>query len=591
MESVKVPNGEAKGECLNARAQGFWQPNIDNVTGGLADLWEEDAAGLEERVEVYMQGLIEVTKNTLDAKGVTSMGRVPLYMLATGGMRQFKERNLQGYLHLRRAVTNFLNKSGFLEPTYDTISGEAEGIFAWVDSNFTAKKFAPNSGHPRGIVEMGGQTVQLAFARPNVLADWGDYQGPLTKVDLGPQQVYHVFTRSWGALGAQAMWTQHARRMVKPPFKDPSVSSGAKYKVRDRTITGTGSNIFDSVLEAFESLACRDTACAAGDLCAWRLGRGCLLNEVDGLKFDRSHEQHFIGISSVWHALNYLGVQDNENVETIFKKAKTRYAKTFNDLRNDVRTRFKAKKPGADDNEVEDTMEQGRDFLLKEMFTASLVLTIVSLGFGLPVSKYEEGCIKLALIWVRVEAQCLAAGVCPTNALYDRLGECMQEYFCDLFPGTTQFPWLGTISKAIFENYFNGAGGRDAGNSAINDILVPLTMSLAAGNNPYSYMTNAQARQLRDSLRWLVGPHGSGRLDAPYYQDTNEPTVNPVFREMCFELWASYLSLGGVHVEQHTGVSLSKSEDGKESWTRGKMLLHSVQTEAKMLTRNGWSQP
>jgi len=558
-------------------------------------LWEEDAAGLEERVQVYMQSLIEVTKRTLAVKRVKSMRRVPIYMLATGGMRQFKERNLQGYLYLRRTVTNFLNKSGFLEPTYDTISGEAEGVFAWVDANFAVKKFAPDSGQPWGIVEMGGQTMQLAFSRPNVLGDWGDYQGPLTKVDLGPEQVYHVFTRSWGALGAQAMWAQHARRMVKPPFEDPSVSSGAKYKVRDRTITGTGDNIFDSMLEVFGSLACRDTACAAGDLCMGRLGRGCLLNEVDGLKFGHgSHEQHFIGISSMRWALKYLSVDTDANVATIFTKAKTRYAKTFDQLRNEARDDFKAKHQrekgqNANDNEVEDEMEKKREFLLKEMFTASLVLTIVSLGFGLPVSKYEEGCIKLALIWVRVETQCLEAGVCPTDALRVRLMECMKEYFRDLFPGITDFPWLEIISSAIFSNYFTGAGGRVAGNIAINN---KLERFLSASNNHYNYMTNEQAQKLRDGLQWLVGPQGSGRqgLDAPYYQTTNGPAINAAWRDLCFELWARYLSLS-VNVEQTTGVTLRKSEDGKESWTRGKMLLHSVQTEAKTLTRNGWSQP
>lgn len=549
----------------------------------------------------YMQELINAIKLKLGALGVQGTGnpaaadhvaepdgmgqlcvvhmsRIPLYMLATGGMRKLREDNPQQYIQRRDGLATILNQSGFLESKYDTISGAEEGILAWLDTNFEKHQFVRGS-KPHGLVEMGGETVQIAFARlssERVLNNnpWGDYRGPLTTVDLGHGLVYSVFTKTWNGQGAQAKWDEHVRRMrevasegAPPAHPDPCVPRGGSFTVDGGAarLRGTG-NFLDAMREGFDLLGCKDTACGVGDMCVERLKRGCLLKEVDGLVFSPESDQVFIGVSSVKRALSNLQLR-HSNVATFYRTALARYSQTYEELSADMN-------------------EQQKDFFQREMFTAVWVLTILYLGFGIPMRPYEAGCMKLALIWYRVEGQCRDAAVSPTATLKLRLHEAAKAFFLQESLGQG---WLDTIMDAIFNKYFHGQNYREAGNTTIQPLLAGNIAGLVNGQD---HLATGLATRVYAALTDFHAQMQHASFNTAYCTwDGNTARINDHFRVACFEFFSACLDIDGQDDHPQFGARLETNDAGNaETWTRGQMLLHSVGTGTKTQSYDGWKK-
>lgn len=95
-----------------------------------------------------------------------SEGPIDLYVLATAGMRSVKEGN---------AASIYGNMSNTTLVEYKlkramTISGQYEGLYAWIAANYKNEKLIWDSGksswsltNPFGILEIGGASMQIAF--------------------------------------------------------------------------------------------------------------------------------------------------------------------------------------------------------------------------------------------------------------------------------------------------------------------------------------------------------------------------------------------------------------------------------------------
>ncbi|KAF8428013.1 hypothetical protein BGX38DRAFT_1234393 [Terfezia claveryi] len=112
---------------------------------------------------------------------------------------------------IRRVIRTY-NWARMDEVNYKTISGRLEGIFGWAAANYEANAgagpatFAGNDGGGCGYVEIGGQTMQIAFHCP------ADLPGALPKAvtrNILIGRNFRVFSHCWEDRGANATWQKH----------------------------------------------------------------------------------------------------------------------------------------------------------------------------------------------------------------------------------------------------------------------------------------------------------------------------------------------------------------------------------------------
>lgn len=118
------------------------------------------------KVENTNEGATEFL-NTMASKytGKSSQD-IPLYILATAGMRQQPEAQaseLYKKLNSHKETINHLKLTSAM-----TISGQYEGLYAWISANFADKSI--NTASQKGIIEVGGASMQVTFSTSSTLA-------------------------------------------------------------------------------------------------------------------------------------------------------------------------------------------------------------------------------------------------------------------------------------------------------------------------------------------------------------------------------------------------------------------------------------
>lgn len=130
-----------------------------------------DVANQADSVRKYLEQM--TSKYTHDAIGET----IPLYVLATAGMRYEEQDKTAGVYSKMASITEKLN--GFKVQKAMTISGRYEGLYAWIAANYENHSLKAS---PVGTLEMGGKSMQVAFATTSAAVpadckitrnDWG----------------------------------------------------------------------------------------------------------------------------------------------------------------------------------------------------------------------------------------------------------------------------------------------------------------------------------------------------------------------------------------------------------------------------------
>ncbi len=88
----------------------------------------------------------------------TDTTHIPLYILATAGMRLEEKSKTEGVYGKLRSIGQ---ANGFNLQNAMTISGRYEGLYAWIATNYENGTLTSS---PKGIIEVGGASMQLAFA-------------------------------------------------------------------------------------------------------------------------------------------------------------------------------------------------------------------------------------------------------------------------------------------------------------------------------------------------------------------------------------------------------------------------------------------
>lgn len=88
----------------------------------------------------------------------TDTAHIPLYVLATAGMRLEEQSKTEGVYGKLKSIGQ---ANGFNLKNAMTISGRYEGLYAWIANNYESGTLTQS---PKGIIEVGGASAQIAFA-------------------------------------------------------------------------------------------------------------------------------------------------------------------------------------------------------------------------------------------------------------------------------------------------------------------------------------------------------------------------------------------------------------------------------------------
>ena len=165
---------------------------------------------------------------------------VPIYLLATQGMRDLRDQNQEG-LEKSLEILDFVHTIMDAEKYDDTaqhdifklgsvpkskrpnrsariIEGDVEGLLAWVAVNHGFR------GKPMptiGILEIGGASMQVAFDIAGSPDAGDDEVKPFLKDVCLPTGKHRVYTRSWPNFGVDSMWKKVAENIDQDGKESP----------------------------------------------------------------------------------------------------------------------------------------------------------------------------------------------------------------------------------------------------------------------------------------------------------------------------------------------------------------------------------
>lgn len=128
-------------------------------------------ANQEDSVKAYLEQM------TACYTPSSSSDTIPLYVLATAGMRLQDESTTKGIYSKMTDTQSLFN--GFKVEKAMTIAGRYEGLYAWITVNYESHSLTNN---PQGILEVGGASMQVAFVS-NATEPPSDYK--ITRNDWG----------------------------------------------------------------------------------------------------------------------------------------------------------------------------------------------------------------------------------------------------------------------------------------------------------------------------------------------------------------------------------------------------------------------
>ncbi|XP_044717833.1 GDA1/CD39 (nucleoside phosphatase) family domain-containing protein [Hirsutella rhossiliensis] len=274
----------------------------------------------------HLESLMKVAISEVPAAKIPE---TPIFLMATAGVRFLPRLQqtalLRGICSYLRASTEFHLPD--CKSHIKVISGETEGLYGWIATNYLLGGFDHpgehahgKSHHTYGFLDMGGASAQIAFA-PNT-TETSKHANDLKLVRMrhldGSPEEYKVFTATWLGFGANKARTRYIESLQDSydnsdktqELPDPCMPRGLRTTlsgepaVDSKTAHGqvlVGTGAFDECLRKTFPLLRKDAPCE---------DHPCLLNgqHVPVIDFDVNH---FVGVSEYWHATH--GVFGKEN--------------------------------------------------------------------------------------------------------------------------------------------------------------------------------------------------------------------------------------------------------------------------------------
>lgn len=224
-----------------------------------------------------LQPLLQALNGWLQARQI-GRDTVAVDVLATAGMRLLEQDDAPAAQAIYRSVRRIIQDYGYRDGELRTISGDEEGLYAWADVNYLQGNFRQGR-RTAGMVEVGGASAQVAYEtsqrdHPHAHA-----------VSIGGAS-YTVLSVSFLGLGQNQ--ARRAMVLAADPMDNPCYPNNASNSppgaFDDGAVLsgnfryGRCEDLYRTVLSPFRV---RDRVTAAG-----------------------FETRDFIGISSVYHALN-----------------------------------------------------------------------------------------------------------------------------------------------------------------------------------------------------------------------------------------------------------------------------------------------
>jgi hypothetical protein len=158
---VGVIDAGSSGSRLFVYQQGADPRSIEDVVelSNAAQPLAAHAGDPAQAGEKAIGQLIGALDRELGERGIAKAD-MEVHLLATAGMRLLPAPAAQA---IQASVTRTLRERGYKPGRVETISGEMEGFYAWLDVNVLLGQLEPGKT-PVGIVEIGGASVQAAYA-------------------------------------------------------------------------------------------------------------------------------------------------------------------------------------------------------------------------------------------------------------------------------------------------------------------------------------------------------------------------------------------------------------------------------------------
>ncbi|KAG5356391.1 Golgi apyrase [Yarrowia sp. B02] len=283
---------------LDVQQDPTWYKKVD---GGMD-------AFVRDPEDVGKKHLKKLLKHAAKAIPGDQLARTPVYVLATGGMRNLGK---QDQLSIVDGVCSYIsNKSALWLPDCQThvrvIEGGEEGLYGWIAANYLIGALDDPDSHDHGkdhatygVLDMGGASMEVAFEPVKDEAADDAYT-------LHLQRDYAVRTQSFQGYGVkmahvaylQALASQSAQEGdTDVKIEDPCAPKGYRrdLELADGTkIETTGSGLVEQCEDFLRVLAKDQCRTAKRDMDGEEPPRGCLL---DHAPLDNLDIHHFIGVS------------------------------------------------------------------------------------------------------------------------------------------------------------------------------------------------------------------------------------------------------------------------------------------------------
>ncbi|CRK27583.1 hypothetical protein BN1723_013986 [Verticillium longisporum] len=169
----------------------------------------------------HLKALVELALAEVPASKVAE---TPIYLMATAGMRLLPKTKQQELL--QSMCTYLRDNTDFSLPDCNTniqvISGETEGLYGWLGTNYLLGGFDEPQNHQHGqghhtygFLDMGGASAQIAFAPNSTEAKKHSNDLKLVRLRTmdGTVSEHKVFTATWLGYGANQARERYVDRL------------------------------------------------------------------------------------------------------------------------------------------------------------------------------------------------------------------------------------------------------------------------------------------------------------------------------------------------------------------------------------------
>lgn len=124
-------------------------------------------SSFQDSLDLLPKYLLNITSIAESQVPSSSHNKTHIYLLATAGLRFLKEEKATALMNMVRNVLSDKRNHGFVysERSVRILSGEEEGVFAWITANYHNGFFSSHQSLSKavGVLEMGGGSTQITF--------------------------------------------------------------------------------------------------------------------------------------------------------------------------------------------------------------------------------------------------------------------------------------------------------------------------------------------------------------------------------------------------------------------------------------------